>query len=138
MTETEKFRTERLVARPWRIEDLPLAMELWGDPAIIRRSLEAAATRAIEIGTLTYGSVRSILDNNLDRQAAQRPSANGVPILHPNIRPAWLGEEPVDVPQLKSLLAPYPSKEMICRPVSPRVGNVKNNDPGLVKPVTVP
>src|SRR5262249_42463534 len=28
--------------------------------------LEAAATRAIEIGTLTYGSVRSILDNKLD------------------------------------------------------------------------
>jgi transposase len=48
--------------------------------------LEAAATRAIEIGTLTYGSVRSILDNKLDRQAAQRSPANGVPILHPNIR----------------------------------------------------
>ena len=48
--------------------------------------LEAAATRAIEIGTLTYGSVRSILDNKLDRQSAQRPPANGVPILHPNIR----------------------------------------------------
>ena len=47
--------------------------------------LEAAATRAIEIGTLTYGSVRSILGNKLDRQAAQRPSANDVPILHPNI-----------------------------------------------------
>ena len=47
--------------------------------------LEAAATRAIEIGTLTYGSVRSILDNKLDRQAAQRPPVNGVPILHPNI-----------------------------------------------------
>jgi hypothetical protein len=46
----------------------------------------SCATRAIEIGTLTYGSVRSILDNKLDRQAAQRPPANGVPILHPNIR----------------------------------------------------
>ena len=48
--------------------------------------LEAAATRAIEIGSVTYGSVRSILDNKLDRQTAQRPPANGVPILHPNIR----------------------------------------------------
>jgi len=47
--------------------------------------LEAAATRAIEIGTPTYGSVRSILDNKLDRQIAQRSPANGVPILHPNI-----------------------------------------------------
>ena len=34
MTESEKFRTERLVARPWQLEDLPLAMELWGDPAV--------------------------------------------------------------------------------------------------------
>jgi RimJ/RimL family protein N-acetyltransferase len=30
----EKFGTGRLVARSWRIEDLPLAMELWGDPAV--------------------------------------------------------------------------------------------------------
>src|SRR5205085_9777216 len=34
MTQTEKFRTERLVARSWQVEDLPLAMELWGDPAV--------------------------------------------------------------------------------------------------------
>jgi transposase len=48
--------------------------------------LEAAATRAIEIGTLTYGSVRSILDNKLDRQAAQPRPTEAVPVLHPNIR----------------------------------------------------
>jgi [ribosomal protein S5]-alanine N-acetyltransferase len=30
----EKFRTARLVARSWRSEDLPLAMALWGDPAV--------------------------------------------------------------------------------------------------------
>jgi hypothetical protein len=47
--------------------------------------VEAAATRAIEIGALTYGSVRSILDHKLDRQAAHKP-ADGAPILHPNIR----------------------------------------------------
>ena len=34
MTDTERFRTERLVARSWQINDLPLAMELWGDPAV--------------------------------------------------------------------------------------------------------
>jgi len=34
VTEGEKFRTARLVARSWQIEDLTLAMELWGDPAV--------------------------------------------------------------------------------------------------------
>jgi putative SOS response-associated peptidase YedK len=29
-----------------------------------------------------------------------------------------------------------PSDEMICWPVSARVGNVKNNDPSLIEPVT--
>lgn len=48
--------------------------------------LEAAATRAIEIGTLTYGSVRSILDNKLDRQAPHRRSTDAIPVIHPNIR----------------------------------------------------
>jgi transposase len=48
--------------------------------------LEAAATRAIEIGALTYGSVRSILDHKLDRHAAPQRAADGAPILHSNIR----------------------------------------------------
>jgi putative SOS response-associated peptidase YedK len=51
--------------------------------------------------------------------------------------PAWLGEEPADEAQLKSLLVPYPSGGMIAWPVSPRVGNVKNNDPGLIEPIAL-
>jgi putative SOS response-associated peptidase YedK len=51
--------------------------------------------------------------------------------------PAWLGEGPSDARQLKGFLAPYPSDEMTCRPVSVRVGNVKNNDPSLIGPVDV-
>jgi putative SOS response-associated peptidase YedK len=57
-------------------------------------------------------------------------------VLKPEVWPAWLSEEPATVPQLKSLLVPYPSAEMICWPVSQRVGNVKNNDPSLIEPVT--
>jgi class 3 adenylate cyclase len=38
--------------------------------------------------------------------------------------------------RLKVLLAPYPSDEMTCWPVSPRVGNVKNNDPNLIEPIS--
>jgi putative SOS response-associated peptidase YedK len=34
---------------------------------------------------------------------------------------------------LKALLAPFPSDEMTCWPVSARVGNVKNNDPSLIE-----
>ena len=49
--------------------------------------------------------------------------------------PAWLGEKPADAPQLKALLTPYPPDEMMCWPVSPRVDNVKNNDPSLIEPM---
>jgi putative SOS response-associated peptidase YedK len=58
-------------------------------------------------------------------------------ILNPNKWQVWLGEEPADPPQLKELLAPYPSEEMMCWPVSARVGNVKNNDASLIEPVAV-
>ena len=59
-------------------------------------------------------------------------------ILKPEAWPVWLGEEPADERHLKALLAPYPSDDMICWPVSPRVGNVKNNDPGLIEPINLP
>jgi putative SOS response-associated peptidase YedK len=56
-------------------------------------------------------------------------------VVAPEHRPASLGEEPADVPQLKSLLAPYRSEKIIYWPVSKRVGVVKNNDPSLIEPI---
>ena len=56
-------------------------------------------------------------------------------VLAPEAWPAWLGEEPGDERHLKSLLVPYPSDGMVCRPISQRVGNVKNNDPSLIEPI---
>ena len=56
-------------------------------------------------------------------------------VLGPEKWPAWLGEEPADAQQLKAMLAPYPSDEMTCWPVSSRVGNVKNNDRSLIEPI---
>jgi putative SOS response-associated peptidase YedK len=50
--------------------------------------------------------------------------------------PAWLVEGPADPRQLKALLVRFPSG-VTCRPVSPRVGSVKNNDPSLIEPVTL-
>ncbi len=58
-------------------------------------------------------------------------------ILKPDAWPVWLGEEPAAPPELKALLAPFPAEEMISWPVSPRVGNVRNNDPGLIEPLTL-
>ena len=48
---------------------------------------------------------------------------------------AQLGEQPASGRDLKAMLAPYPSDDMICWPVSARVGNVRNNDPSLIEPV---
>ena len=47
--------------------------------------LDAAAERALTIGTLTYSSVKSILDHRLER-AAGTASPDPTPIRHPNIR----------------------------------------------------
>jgi putative SOS response-associated peptidase YedK len=52
--------------------------------------------------------------------------------------PAWLGEQLASVQDLKAMLAPYPSEDMVCWPVSARVGNVKNNDPSLIEPIAAP
>jgi transposase len=51
-----------------------------------RERLEAAATRALEIGALSYGSLRSILDHKLDRHPRQRRPSETTPLLHANIR----------------------------------------------------
>jgi hypothetical protein len=48
---------------------------------------------------------------------------------------ARLSEEPAELPELKTLLAPCPSDEMVARPVSPRIGNVRNHDPDLIEPI---
>ncbi|HTJ90076.1 MAG TPA: IS21 family transposase [Acidocella sp.] len=50
--------------------------------------VEAACARALEIGARTYGSVKSILDNNLDRQAAPQRAADSPALEHRNIRGA--------------------------------------------------
>ena len=56
-------------------------------------------------------------------------------ILPPKVWPTWLGEKETHDTALKGLLAPYPADRMAMWPVSPRVGNVKNNDPSLIEPV---
>ena len=88
------------------------------------RSPEGERIRSFTIVTTTPNELCAELHNRMPV------------VLKPQAWPVWLGEQPADVPQLKSLLAPYPSDEMTCWPVSPRVGNVRNNDPSLIEPVT--
>src|SRR3984893_2394167 len=59
-------------------------------------------------------------------------------VLNPEAWPLWLGEQPAELAPIKALLVPYLSDEMVAWPVSPRVGNVKNNDPALVEPINLP
>lgn len=56
-------------------------------------------------------------------------------ILAPESWPQWLGETAVEADALGALLRPYPAERMRAYAVSPRVGNVKNDDAGLVEPV---
>ncbi|HVC51876.1 MAG TPA: SOS response-associated peptidase [Stellaceae bacterium] len=59
-------------------------------------------------------------------------------ILAPEAWPAWLGEVAAEPAQLKALLGPYPDAGLTLWPVDKRVGNVKNNDPRLIEPITLP
>jgi hypothetical protein len=53
---------------------------------ILERRPHPAAARAIEIGALTYGSVKSILDNKLDRLAADPLQPEHQPLRNRNLR----------------------------------------------------
>ena len=48
--------------------------------------VEAAATRGNEIRATTYGSIKSILENGLDRAFAKPSASDAPPIQHANIR----------------------------------------------------
>ena len=56
-------------------------------------------------------------------------------ILGPENWAPWLGEESCEA---AALLLPFPSEHMTMWPVNKRVGNVKNNDAGLIDRVSLP
>ena len=70
-------------SRAGRVRFAPTLLNIQGIAALRGISRHNGA---IEIGTLTYGSMRSILDNKLDRQSAHSRPADTLPVLHPNIR----------------------------------------------------
>lgn len=66
------------------------------------------------------------------------PIHNRMPvILHREDEQRWLDRENDDTSDLLSLLKPYPDEEMMAYPVSPKVGNVKNESADCIEEVTV-
>ncbi|MFC1464628.1 MAG: SOS response-associated peptidase [Candidatus Brachytrichaceae bacterium NZ_4S206] len=63
------------------------------------------------------------------------PLHNRMPaILLPEQEADWLSHSHGDATFLQSLLQPFPAERMKAYPVSPRVNNVKNDDPTLIEP----
>lgn len=73
-----------------------------------------------------------------DANALTAPVHNRMPvILQPADYDRWLTRDPSPQPPL-DLLRPYDADAMSSHPVDPRVGNVRNNEPGLCTPYTCP
>src|SRR5579863_5430253 len=65
------------------------------------------------------------------------PIHDRMPVILPQAAwPVWLGEAGASPDQLRALLQPYPDEEMRAYPIGPRVGNVRNDEPALLDPVT--
>jgi putative SOS response-associated peptidase YedK len=57
-------------------------------------------------------------------------------ILSPDVFDVWLDPEIEDVNELTPLVRAAPAGTILHHPVSARIGNVRNNDPELVAPIT--
>jgi len=56
-------------------------------------------------------------------------------ILHPEDEEVWLDRELTEPEAVLPLLKPFDSDALEAYPVSPRVGNAGNDDPGLIEPI---
>lgn len=54
-------------------------------------------------------------------------------ILRPEDEALWLDRTRFEPKRLRALLTPYPAEEMTAYPVSPKVGNVRNDTPDLIE-----
>lgn len=65
------------------------------------------------------------------------PIHNRMPvILRPEDEALWLDRSVRDPEALSHLYAPYPAEELEAYPVSKAVGNVRNDDPSCIEPLT--
>lgn len=56
-------------------------------------------------------------------------------ILPPEAWPVWLGETDAPAEELLATLVPYPAERMRVYPIGPAVGNVRNDEPGVLEPL---
>ncbi len=118
----------------WRMKDKwPFAIACVNDALTVMAGLWEERTGP------TGEVIRSCTVITTDANALLAPIHNRMPvILAPADWPAWLGETPAHEGALKALLRPYPSEDMHVWPVGKRVGDVRNNDAGLVEKVEIP
>ena len=84
-------------------------------------------------------TIKSFTIVTTDANALLAPLHERMPvILDPEDWPSWLGESATGPAELKALLRPCPPERLTLWPVSPRVGNVRNNDPALFAPIAQP
>src|SRR5438874_1454500 len=82
---------------------------------------------------LSCGSIITTVPNELCGAIHDRMPA----ILPPEKWATWLGEREADADELRwMILLPYPADRMRAYPVGQRVGNVRNNDAGLLDEVS--
>jgi putative SOS response-associated peptidase YedK len=93
----------------------------WRDPA--RDADEEAWLRSCTIVTTVAGPD---LDGIHDRMPV---------VLDADRRGIWLDRDGADEAELQALLVPAPHGTLVRHPVDRRVGNVANDDPGLLEPV---
>ena len=66
------------------------------------------------------------------------PIHNRMPvILDPADFPAWLGETPAATEQLQGLLRPFPAERMEAHMIGSQIGNVRNDNAGLIERLNV-
>ncbi len=65
-----------------------------------------------------------------------RPIHERMPVVLPKPAwPLWLGEDEASLDDPLALLQPYPPELMRAYPIGKAVGNVKNDEPGLLEPI---
>lgn len=64
------------------------------------------------------------------------PIHDRMPVILPRAAwPLWIGEQDASPEELLALLQPYPAELMRVYPIGPAVGNVRNDEPGLLDPL---